>query len=194
MARLHLFALSQEFTVCTREHPDFTGPLRRDGSGHREMIVDFTMPGRLKTGGVPPKPPATILLSLCPSVFWDFGSLFRTLRRYFLRAVAAAVFSSRSLRRPRLRVAAQASRTSHSRCSCSFRRCGVLYHVMSRQACLLSSVPQDVAASQCVCSRGADNLTLRRPLASRCHWFLQVVAATADAWWIIVQYVNKFPS
>ena len=167
------------------------------------MIVDFPMdavagarrtPGRLKTGGVPPKPPATILLSLWPSVFWDFGSLFRTFGGHFSRAVAAAVSSSSSLRRPRLCVAAQASRTSHSRCSCSSRRCGVLYHVMSRQACLLSSVPQDVAASQYVCSRGADNLTLRRPLASRCHWFLQVVAATADAWWIIVQYVNKFPS
>ena len=33
---------------------------------------------------------------------------------------------------------------------------------MSRQACLLSSVPQDVAASQYVCSRGADNLSLSR--------------------------------
>ena len=44
-------------------------------------------PGRLKTGGVPPKPPATILLSLFPfhgsSMFWDFGSLYRkTLRRH----------------------------------------------------------------------------------------------------------------
>ena len=57
------------------------------------MVVDFVMiavagarrtPGRLKTGGVPPKPPATIFPSLCPSVFWDFGSLFRTLRRHFL--------------------------------------------------------------------------------------------------------------
>ena len=55
-------------------------------------------------------------------VFWDFGSLFRTLRRHFLRAVAAAVSSSTSLRRPRLRVAAQASRASHSKCSCSFKR------------------------------------------------------------------------
>ena len=79
-------------------------------------------PGRLKTGGVPPKPPATILLSLWPSVFWDFGSLFSSFRGHFL---------------PRLCVAAQASRTSHSRCCCSSRRCGVLYHVMSRQACLL---------------------------------------------------------
>ena len=70
---MRLFALSPELTVCTREHPDYTGPLRRDGSGHREMIVDFPMDavagarrtsGRLKTGGVPPKPPATILLSL----------------------------------------------------------------------------------------------------------------------------------
>ena len=57
------------------------------------MVVDFPTdavagarrtPGRLKTGGVPPKPPATIFPSLCPSVFWDFGSLFRTLRRHFL--------------------------------------------------------------------------------------------------------------
>ena len=32
-------------------------------------------PERHDTGGVPPKPPATILLSLWPSVFWDFGSL-----------------------------------------------------------------------------------------------------------------------
>ena len=65
------------------------------------MFVDFPMdavagarrtPERLKTGGVPPKPPATILLSLWPSVFWDFGSLFRTFRGHSLRAVAAAVF------------------------------------------------------------------------------------------------------
>ena len=56
------------------------------------------------------------------SVFWVCGSLFRTLRRHFLRAVAAAVSSSTSQRRPRLRVAAQASRASHSRCSCSSRR------------------------------------------------------------------------
>ena len=64
---MRLFALSLELTVCTREHPDYTSPLRRDGSEHREMIVDFPMdavagarqtPGRLKTGGVPPKPPA----------------------------------------------------------------------------------------------------------------------------------------
>ena len=48
------------------------------------MVVDFVMiavagarrtPGRLKTGGVPPKTPATIFFSLSPSVFWDFGSL-----------------------------------------------------------------------------------------------------------------------
>ena len=63
------------------------------GTSVHSMIVDFPMdavagarrtPGRLKTGGVPPKPPATIFLSLWPSVFWDFGSLFRTLRRRFL--------------------------------------------------------------------------------------------------------------
>ena len=31
-------------------------------------------------------------------------------------------------------------------------------------------------------------------MASRRHWFLQVVTATAGAWLIIEQYVNKFPS
>ena len=50
--------------------------------------------GRLETGGVPSKPPATILLSV-PSVFWDLGSLYQmALRRHLPRAVAAAVFSS----------------------------------------------------------------------------------------------------
>ena len=45
------------------------------------------------------------------------------LRRHFFRAVGAAVFfSSLSLRRLRLRVAAQASRTSLSRCFCKSRR------------------------------------------------------------------------
>ena len=66
------------------------------------MVVDFVMnavagarrtPGRLKTGGVPPKTPATIFLSLWPSVFWDFGSLFRTLRRHFLtRCCGSRIF------------------------------------------------------------------------------------------------------
>ena len=64
------------------------------------MVVDFVMnavagarrtPGRIKTGGVPPKPPATIFLSLCPSLFWDFGSLFRTLRRHFLTRCCGSV-------------------------------------------------------------------------------------------------------
>ena len=31
-------------------------------------------------------------------------------------------------------------------------------------------------------------------MASRRHWFLQVVVATAGSWWFIEQYVNKFPS
>ena len=74
------------------------------------------------------------------------------LRRHFLRAVAAAVSSSMSLRRLWLRVAAQASRTSHSRCFCSSdveascitsccgrrvsfstRRCGVTVCLQSRR-------------------------------------------------------------
>ena len=40
-------------------------------------------PGRHKTGGVPPKPPATLLLSLWPSAFWDFGSLHQRRRGVF---------------------------------------------------------------------------------------------------------------
>ena len=54
--------------------------------GTERAVVNFVMdavtgahhtPGRHKTGGVPPKPPATVLLSLLPSVFWDFGSLYQ---------------------------------------------------------------------------------------------------------------------
>ena len=66
------------------------------------MVVDFPDgccgwrppdSGGLKTGGVPPKTPATIFLSLSPSVFWDFGSLFRTLRRHFLtRCCGSRIF------------------------------------------------------------------------------------------------------
>ena len=88
---------------------------------------------------------------LCGPVFWDFGSLFRTFRGHFLRAVAAAVSSSTSLRRPRLCVATQASRTSHSRCSCSSSQVSRLV-----SAGVYLSL-KDVAASQCVCSRGADD-------------------------------------
>ena len=52
--------------------------------GTERTVVHFVMnavagarwtPGRHETGGVPPKPPATILLSVLPYVFWDFGSL-----------------------------------------------------------------------------------------------------------------------
>ena len=37
-------------------------------------------PGRHETGVVPPKSPATTLLSLWPSAFWDFGSLHQRRR------------------------------------------------------------------------------------------------------------------
>ena len=79
-------------------------------------------------------------------------ALPEALRRHFLRAVAAAVFSSLSLRQLWLRVAAQASRTSHPRCFCSSdveascmtpcrgrrvpfseRRCGVIVCLQSRR-------------------------------------------------------------
>ena len=67
---------------------------------HRERtVVNFVMdavagarrtPGRHKTGGVPPKPPATILLSLWSSMFWDFGSLYRGVAASLALTVAAA--------------------------------------------------------------------------------------------------------
>ena len=56
------------------------------------------------------------------------------------RDVAASLLAccrgSRIFRPCRLRVAAQASRTSHSRCFCKSRRRGVLFHVLSWPACL----------------------------------------------------------
>ena len=52
-------------------------------------------PGRQETGGAPPKSPATILLSLLPSLFWDFGSLFQW--RFML--LGRLSFSYRSLPR-----------------------------------------------------------------------------------------------
>ena len=73
-----------------------------DQGKERERVVnDFVMdavagarriPGRHKTGGVPPKPPATILLSLALSVLGLRFAPPEALRRHFLRAVAAAVF------------------------------------------------------------------------------------------------------
>ena len=59
--------------------------------GTERTVVNFVMdavagarrtPGRHKTGGVPPKPPATTLLSLLPPGLLGFGSLFRTMRRH----------------------------------------------------------------------------------------------------------------
>ena len=69
--------------------------------------------GGLKTGGVPPKPPATIFL--CgPQCSGTSDRCSGRCGVIFLRAVAAAVSSSTSLRRLRLGVAAQASGTSLS--------------------------------------------------------------------------------
>ena len=70
-------------------------------------VVDFVIivvagarrtPGRLKTGGVPPKPPATIFLSLSPSVFWDFGSLHQKPRvggQFFVNFVMGLMVGDR---------------------------------------------------------------------------------------------------
>ena len=133
-----------------------------------------------------------ILLSLWPSVFWDFGSLFRPLRpAYRFRTswwILLGVYSGTS-----------------DRCSGRFgfisyallwqpylrpHHCGDIGFVSRHKpavhripdvlaapdvvaSCITScrgrrvSFSTDVAASQYVCSRGADNLTLRRLLASR---------------------------
>ena len=92
--------------------------------GAERVVVDSVMnavagarqtPVRPKTGGVP-KPPATILLSLFPSVLWDFDSLDeRRCGALFLRVVVAAVFPIQV--------------TPDPRCSCDSRRRGVNCHV-----------------------------------------------------------------
>ena len=126
------------------------------------MVVDFPMdavagarrtPGRLKTGGVPPKPPATIFLSLWPSVFWDFGSLFRTLRRLFLtRCCGSHIF---------VHVAAATSASCRGTSQQSiilqmFLQLQTLRRHVSRPVAAGASLSlQDVAASQYVCSCGA---------------------------------------
>ena len=86
--------------------PDESG--RRDGSGHREMVVDFPTnvvagarrtPGRLKTGGVPPKPPATIFISLWPSVFLGLRIVVQDVAASFSDALSRQPsYSSSSLR------------------------------------------------------------------------------------------------
>ena len=192
------FALSPELTVCTLEHPVYTGPLRRDGSGHREMIVDFPMDavagtrrtlGRLKNGGVPLKPPATTLLSLWPSAFWDFGSLhqrrsgvisYALLRQPYLRPHRCGDlgFVSRHMpaehRIPDVLAAPDVEASCITSCrgrrvSFSARRCGVTVCLQSRR-------------------RRWDYLVLPKDghtsvstLASRRHWLRQVVAATSCA-------------
>ena len=76
--------------------------------GTERWVVDFPMDavagarrtlGRPKTGGVPSKPPATVLLSV-PSVFWEFGSFYQ---RHCVTSYALSrqpfFFTSMSLRR-----------------------------------------------------------------------------------------------
>ena len=128
------------------------------------MIVDFPMdsvagarrtPGRLKTGGVPPKPPAAILLSLWPSVFWDFGSLFRTFRFHLLtRCCGSRIFVHITSE-----TSALCRGTSQQNIPLQmFLQLQTLRRQVSRlvAAGVYPSL-KDVAASQCVCSRGADD-------------------------------------
>ena len=155
---MRLFSLCPELTVCSREHPVYTGPSRRDGSGHREMVVDFPKnavagarrsPGRLKTGGVPPKPPATILLSLSPSVVQDVAASFltRCCSRIFVRVAAATSASCRGT--------SQQSITLQMFLQLQTLR----RHVSRPVAAGVSLSLHDVAASQYVCSCGAAALS-----------------------------------
>ena len=99
--------------------------------------------GRHKTGGAPPKPPATISLSLSPAVFWDFGSLYL-----------------KALRRPFGRLLRQ------------------------RQSC-------DVAASRCVCRRGADKLIHKSRLWKARLWVSSRKLAFMVSAWTCGLFFNR---
>ena len=118
-----------EFRLRCLPHKTIPSVLMHQGT--ERAVVNFLMNlvagthrtrGLHETGGVPPKPPATILLSVWSQVFWDFGSLQQRRCGVISYALSRRPYcSSMSLRRRRLRVAAQASRTSHSRCFCNSR-------------------------------------------------------------------------
>ena len=104
--------------------------------------------GRHKTGGVPPKPPATPLLSLWPLVFWDFGSLHQRRAvagcRVFVHVAAATLASCRgtsqqnipflmSLQLQTLRRHVSRPVAAGVSLSLSGRRCGVTVCLQSRR-------------------------------------------------------------
>ena len=108
--------------------------------GTKRAVVYFVMdavagarrtPGRLKTGRVTPKPPATTHLSLLPSVFWDFGSFYQR-----GCGVISYALSRHHYFRLRLGVAAQASRTIALQMFLSLSTSRRLMSGLSRQACL----------------------------------------------------------
>ena len=109
---------------CSLKVSSWPDPVHRGGSEHRERAVVLLRDGCY--GWRPPDSGAasnwrrtTKAASHNPSLSVARGVLGlrfappETSRRHFLRAVAAAVSSSTSLRRLRLRVAAQASKTPH---------------------------------------------------------------------------------
>ena len=112
-------------------------------------------PGRLKTGGVPPKPPATILLSLWPSMFLGLRIVVQDVADSFLtRCCGSRIF---------VHITAETSALCRgtSQQNIAFQMFLQLQtlrrHVSRPVAAGVSPSPQDVAASQCVCSRGADD-------------------------------------
>ena len=114
-------------------------------------------PGRHETGGVPPKSPATTLLSLWPSAFWDFGSLhqrrrgvisFELSRQPYLRLCRCGDFGFVSRHRPAEHRIPDVSAVP------TLRR-----HVSRLVAAGVYLSLEDVAASQYVCSCGATTLS-----------------------------------
>ena len=114
-------------------------PVLRDASGSARVVVCYAMdavagarqtPERLKTGGVPPKPPATILLSVALSVLGLRFAPSQGVAGSFWPAVAATALNTRKdVAASLLPTVAEAANAA----SAALRR------------------------SECVCSCGADN-------------------------------------
>ena len=116
-------------------------------------------PGRLETGGIPPKPPATTLLSLLPSLSWS--SIHSS------GGIAALPCSYALSWQPYFSIdvapATEASCRGTSQQNIAFQMFLQLQtlrrHVSRPVAAGVYPSLKDVAASQFVCRRGADNLS-----------------------------------
>ena len=129
--------------------------------GTESVVVDFVTRGWLETGGVAPKPPATTLLSLLPSMYWTSV--------HSSGGVAAPPFSYALLWQPYFSIevapatSALCRGTSQQKIAFQmFLQLQTFRRLLSRPVAAGVSHSlslEDVAASQYVCSRGADNLS-----------------------------------